>query len=73
MQQGWGVFNVSVSASESDNESIPTPCKNQRDSEMRVQVKSLEELKLEQIQKQDAALYHYQEPFDDEPVKVLSP
>ena len=49
---------------ESDTESIPSPCKT-RDSEPSLRVKSLEELKLEQIQKQDAALYQYKDMFED--------
>ncbi len=50
--------------SESDTESIPSPCKT-RDSELSLRVKSLEELKLEQIQKQDAALYQYKDMFEE--------
>lgn len=50
---------------ESDNESIPTPCKNFKSSSDAFKVKSLEELRLEQIQKQDAALYQYDLPAEE--------
>jgi len=50
---------------ESDNESIPTPCKNFKTCDEAFRVKSLEELRLEQIQKQDAALYQYDLPAEE--------
>lgn len=53
---------------ESDSESIPSPCKAVRNAEDRVKVKSLEELRLEQIQKHDAA--HYQ--YADETASVIT-
>jgi len=60
------VQSVVVSINEeSDNESIPTPCKNFKSCDDAFKVKSLEELRLEQIQKQDAALYQYDIPSED--------
>ena len=55
---------------ESDTESIPSPTKPQRNTDDAFKIKSLEELKLEQIQKHDAALYQYDQPSDTK-VKFL--
>lgn len=50
---------------ESDTESIPSPCKNHKNAdETSFKIKSLEELRLEQIQKHDAALYQYDKDTD---------
>lgn len=50
--------------SESDTESIPSPSKAQKNNDDAFKIKSLEELKLEQIQKHDAALYQYDQPSE---------
>ena len=50
--------------SESDAESIPSPSKAQKNTDDAFKIKSLEELKLEQIQKHDAALYQYDQPAE---------
>ena len=50
--------------SESDTESIPSPSKAQKNTDDAFKIKSLEELKLEQIQKHDAALYQYDQPAE---------
>lgn len=49
---------------ESDTESIPSPSKAQKNTDDAFKIKSLEELKLEQIQKHDAALYQYDQPTE---------
>jgi hypothetical protein len=49
---------------ESDTESIPSPSKVQKSTDDAFKIKSLEELKLEQIQKHDAALYQYDQPAE---------
>lgn len=49
---------------ESDTESIPSPSKAQKNTDDAFKIKSLEELKLEQIQKHDAALYQYDQPAE---------
>lgn len=49
---------------ESDTESIPSPSKAQKNTDDAFKIKSLEELKLEQIQKHDAAMYQYDQPAE---------
>ncbi|XP_057381671.1 zinc finger CCCH domain-containing protein 11A-like isoform X2 [Daphnia carinata] len=49
---------------ESDTESIPSPSKAQKNTDDVFKIKSLEELKLEQIQKHDAAMYQYDQPAE---------
>jgi len=57
--------SLCVLFTESDTESIPSPCKNQKNADdSTFKIKSLEELRLEQIQKHDAALYQYDKDTD---------
>lgn len=59
------IFEIKLqSCSESDTESIPSPSKAQKNTDDAFKIKSLEELKLEQIQKHDAAMYQYDQPAE---------